>query len=48
MIEVSIIVPAHNEEENLDPTLSALFEKLDAAAIPFEVVIVNDNSSDGT
>ncbi len=44
----SIIVPAHNEERNIARTLRALAGALHGAAIPFEIVAVNDNSSDGT
>jgi dolichol-phosphate mannosyltransferase len=45
---LSVVVPAHNEEQNLEPTLRELSAALDAAAIPFEVVVVNDNSTDST
>lgn len=45
---LSIVIPAHNEEQNLEPTLRELCATLDAAAIPFEAVVVNDNSADST
>lgn len=44
----SIIIPAYNEEENLPLTLPPLIERLDNESIPFELVVVNDNSTDGT
>jgi len=44
----SIIVPAYNEEENVGPTINALAEALRADQIPFEIVVVNDNSTDTT
>ena len=44
----SVIVPAYNEEENIVPTVRALAVELRAEGIPFEVVVVNDNSKDGT
>ena len=45
---LSVVIPAHNEEENLEPTVRGLAQALGEAAIPYEIVIVNDNSSDST
>ena len=45
---LSVIIPAHNEEKNLEPTVRELAQTLDAEEIPYEIVIVNDNSSDDT
>ncbi len=45
---LSLVIPAHNEEENLPPTVAELQETLQRAAIPYEIVIVNDCSTDGT
>ena len=45
---LSIIIPAYNEAKNLPATMSGLEEKLVAEEIPFEIVVVNDNSSDDT
>ena len=47
-LKYSIIVPAHNEEANVSPTLRALADALRAEGIPFELVVVDDNSTDGT
>lgn len=44
----SILIPAYNEEENIAPTLEALGAALRAESIPFELLVVNDNSTDGT
>ena len=44
----SILIPAYNEEENILPTVRALAEELRGEQIPFEIVVVNDNSKDGT
>lgn len=44
----SIIIPAYNEESNIIPTVRALAEALRGEEIPFELVIVNDNSTDST
>ncbi|MEX0275407.1 MAG: glycosyltransferase family 2 protein [Flavobacteriaceae bacterium] len=40
-----IIIPAHNEEGFLEPTLNAVFGQ---HLLPKKVVVVNDNSTDGT
>ena len=45
---LSIVIPAHNEERNLEVTIRGLAEALDEEAIPYEILIVNDNSTDGT
>ena len=47
-IALSVVIPAHNEEQNLAPTVSALVERLRDEGYSFEIVVVNDNSSDGT
>lgn len=47
-LTLSVIVPAYNEEENIPASLRQLWAKLDAAGIDYELVVVNDNSADGT
>lgn len=44
----SILIPAHNEQENIAPTLRAIAAALRNEEIPFELLVVNDNSADGT
>lgn len=44
----SVLVPAYNEEQNILPTLEGLAEALRNADIPFELLVVNDNSQDRT
>jgi len=44
----SILIPAYNESENIVPTLQGLADALRAESIPFELLIVNDNSTDDT
>ncbi len=44
----SIIVPAYNESRNVGRTLHALADALSGDGIPFELVVVDDNSSDDT
>lgn len=50
MQKISIIVPAHNEEENLPGLVAELVPVLEqnAETADFELVIVNDNSTDRT
>lgn len=45
---LSVLIPAHNEEKNILPTIHALAEELRAEGIPFEFVVVNDGSTDAT
>lgn len=45
---LSVIIPAHNEQENLAATVEGLGAMLEAEAIPHELIIVNDNSTDDT
>ena len=44
----SILIPAYNEAENLPPTLEKLAALLRREKIPFELLVVNDNSKDDT
>ena len=45
---VSIVIPAFNEEENLEQLFREVDEALINAPHEIEVIIVNDNSTDGT
>jgi dolichol-phosphate mannosyltransferase len=47
-VKLSIVIPAHNEQENLGPCLDELILALDEECIPFEIIVVNDNSTDQT
>jgi len=44
----SIVIPAYNEARNIVDTVPLLAEALRAEEIPFELVVVNDNSADDT
>jgi dolichol-phosphate mannosyltransferase len=44
----SILIPAYNEGKNIVPTLEGLATALRAENIPFELLVVNDNSTDDT
>jgi dolichol-phosphate mannosyltransferase len=43
-----MVVPTYNERERLGELLSALFEAAGAARVDLEVIVVDDNSPDGT
>jgi dolichol-phosphate mannosyltransferase len=45
---LSIIIPTYNEKEVISDLITTLFGILDKAQIPGEIVIVDDNSPDGT
>jgi dolichol-phosphate mannosyltransferase len=45
---LSVVIPAHNEEKHLAGTVDELAQALQEESIPFEVIIVNDNSTDAT
>jgi dolichol-phosphate mannosyltransferase len=48
METLSIVIPAHNEEGSIGPTVTAIAERLAGESIPFEIVVVDDHSSDAT
>ena len=45
---LSIIVPAYNEEQRLPATLTRMREYLDGRDEPYELLVVDDGSSDST
>lgn len=45
---LSVIIPAYNEEKMIKKAVFALSSILSDAEIPFELIFVNDGSSDGT
>ena len=45
---LSVVIPAHNEEGHIAETVRDLTTALQAAEIRHEILVVNDNSSDGT
>jgi glycosyltransferase involved in cell wall biosynthesis len=47
-VTLSFIVPAHNEERELPETLGAIRSAADAVGEPYEIVVVNDDSTDRT
>lgn len=47
-IDLSIVVPAYNEEHRLPATLDRLHAFLSAQPLRYEIVVVDDGSKDGT
>ncbi len=47
-MELSVVMPAHNEEELLAKAVHAVVDGLRNRSRPFEVIIVENGSSDGT
>jgi dolichol-phosphate mannosyltransferase len=45
---ISIIIPTYNEKDNLEPLLSQLSVALERIDEPHEIVVVDDDSPDGT
>ncbi len=45
---LSLVLPTYNEAANLERLVRALMEVLDRAACTFEILIVDDDSPDGT
>jgi glycosyltransferase involved in cell wall biosynthesis len=46
--EISIVAPLHNEEDNVGPLFEAIVAQFEPLARPFEVILVDDGSDDGT
>lgn len=47
-MKLSVVIPAHNEEGSISETVLAFHEQLKIEKIDHEILVVNDNSSDGT
>jgi dolichol-phosphate mannosyltransferase len=47
-VKLSIVMPAHNEAGTLPDTVRALYRRLAAEAIPHEILVVEDHSTDAT
>jgi dolichyl-phosphate beta-glucosyltransferase len=45
---LSVVVPAYNEEARLPSSLARLEDYLEARGFPFELILVDDGSKDGT
>jgi dolichol-phosphate mannosyltransferase len=47
-VKVSVVIPAHNEAEVVAPTVGAVAAALEAAERDYEIIVVDDASTDGT
>jgi dolichol-phosphate mannosyltransferase len=47
-VKLSVVIPAHNEEGSIAATVTAVASALEAEGIPYEVLVVDDASSDKT
>ncbi|MBO1927647.1 glycosyltransferase family 2 protein [Thiomicrorhabdus sp. 6S2-11] len=45
---LSIVIPMYNEQENVEPMVSTVFSALENYEQPWELIVVNDGSSDQT
>lgn len=48
MALLSVVLPAYNEEQNIENTVSVLSELLEKNGIPYELVFISDGSKDAT
>lgn len=48
MIEITVVAPAHNEEGNVGPLADQVYAALSPLGVGFELVIVDDGSTDST
>jgi glycosyltransferase involved in cell wall biosynthesis len=46
--DLSIVIPVRNEEPNVDPLYRELVEVLGATGRSFEIIVIDDGSTDGT
>jgi dolichol-phosphate mannosyltransferase len=47
-MKLSVVIPAHDEHESIGATVEALSSELGIQEIPYEILVVDDHSSDGT
>ena len=45
---LSVVIPAHNEEDSVGATVAAIYAKLHSEKINHEILVVNDHSTDKT
>ena len=45
---LSLVIPAHNEAFEIQRTLDCVFQAARSAGSPFEIIVVNDASTDRT
>ena len=47
-IQISVVVPVYNEEENLPVLIAKIVEVFKEIGLPYEMIFVDDGSSDGS
>jgi len=47
-VEISVVVPVYNEEENLPVLIPKIGEVFEGIGLPYEMIFVDDGSSDGS
>lgn len=47
-MKLSVLIPAHNEVNSIAETVEASVGELERAGIPYEILVVDDSSGDGT
>ena len=45
---LSVVIPAYNEAQSVGPVVESLLEDLAGTGWPFEIIVVDDGSTDGT
>lgn len=48
MVDISIVIPFHNEEESLQMLIPTLIETIQSSSKSFEVILVDDESKDNS
>ncbi len=48
LLDFTILIPAKNEAESLEPLISSIFTEMTQAKKSFEILVINDNSTDET
>jgi glycosyltransferase involved in cell wall biosynthesis len=47
-VAISVVVPVYNEQESLQPLYEALTVELQRVGVPYEIIFVDDGSTDGS
>ena len=47
-IELSFVIPCHNEQDNLRPLVAALRTAVEPLARTYEIILADDGSTDAT
>jgi dolichol-phosphate mannosyltransferase len=47
-VKLSVVIPAHNEEGSIGGTVTAVVERLEQEGIDYEILVIDDASSDAT